>query len=281
MMGFIHSAKTFRQSLNYCLLDKKLSLAEGGSPGEVRFRDRAEILYFNQCFGNRETLIRQFNEVGHLRPNMSKAVFHLSISFPPGERLAKSTLVDISVDCARAFEFERHQFVTILHKDTVQQHIHIVANRIGFDRHVADDSYSYGRMADYCREGELRFHLTRELGPRRYQSPEQRLTPRQGLRLDKLKQTITHALTLATDYPAFETTMKLNGYAVHRSERGIAFSEDRKVFIKGSEAGYPWKTIRLALEQKLELRQEQHLRQKQHLRQEPELQRKHQLRLTL
>lgn len=283
MMGFIHPATSFRQALNYCVEDKRLSPILRNTPDQVIFKDRAEILYYNQCFGNRNELIRQFNETRRLHPNMSKAVFHLSISFPPGERLAKSALVDISIDCARAFDFDRHQFVTILHKDTAQQHIHIVANRIGFDRHVADDSYTYGRMADFCRLAERRFHLTPELGPRRYLSKEQRLIPRRGIRLDRLKETITRALTHAADYPAFEATMTLNGYTVHKSERGIAFSEDQKVFIKGSEAGFPWRTIRSQLEQQQTLRQEQQqlLRQKQQLQQERKPKQHPRLRLNM
>jgi len=276
MMGYIHTAASFRQTFGYCLEDKKLSPAERiipqspaqrATPGEVRFRDRAEVLYYNQCFGARDELIRQFNMTRHLRPNMSEAVFHISLSFPPGERLPKSTLVDISLDCARSFDFDRHQFVTILHKDTKQQHIHIVANRIGFDRHVAIDSFSKGHMADYCRQAELRYDLTREPGPRRYLSPEQRLTPCQGIRLTRLKESISHALQAAIDFPSFEKSMTLDGYKVFKSERGIAFRDLEHVTFKGSEAGYPWKEIsrRLSqqLEQKQQLEQEQKLEQHQ------------------
>jgi hypothetical protein len=171
---------------------------------------------------------------------MSEAVFHISLSFPPGERLPKSTLVDISLDCARSFDF---------------------------DRHVASDSFSKGHMADYCRQAELRYDLTRERGPRRYLSPEQRLPRRQGLRLTRLKESISHALETALDYPSFEKSMTLDGYKVFKSERGIAFRDMEHVTFKGSEAGYPWKEISRRLSQQLEQQkqseQEQKLQQHQ------------------
>jgi hypothetical protein len=256
MMGRIHTAASFSKTLAYCLEDKRLSLTQGGGQGRVIYKDRAEIIGFNQCFGNRQELLSQFREVSRLDPNMSLPVLHISLSFPPRERLSKGRLVEIAGDCARSLDFDRHQFVTILHKDTAQQHIHLVANRIGFDRHTFDDSFSYGKIADYCRSAERRLGLVQEPGPRRYQTAIQRLSPRKGMRLDRLRQQIGDALFESMDYPAFEQSMRQRGYTVFKS-RGIAFMDKKKVVIKGSEAGYPWHAIESALEKKQRLRQEE------------------------
>lgn len=260
MMGMFRTTNSFRQTLNYCLLDKYLSQAQGGA---ALFKDRAEILWYNQCFGNRQELIRQLNEVARLKPNFSERVLHISLSLPPGERLAKSNLVNLAADCARSLGFDKHQYLTILHKDTQQQHLHLVANRIGFDGHTVSDSYSHGRMADYCRDAERRLGLRQELGPRRYLTKEQRQTPRHGMRLDKLKQHIEEALKLSQNYPEFEHSMRQRGYSVFKNKRGIAFMDEKKVFIKGSETGHPLHTIEAHLEISLRLRQEQELKQTQ------------------
>ena len=149
MMGRINVPGSFRKTITYCLEDKHLSQAQGGG---ALFKDRADILWYNLCFGNKRELIRQFNEVARLKPNMSKPVFHISLSLPPGERLKKGDLMNLAVDCARSLGFDRHQYLVILHKDTAQQHLHLVANRVGFDGRAISDSFSKGKIADYCRE---------------------------------------------------------------------------------------------------------------------------------
>ena len=289
MMGRIYTASSFRQTLAYCMEDKKLALA--GEPRlslgdlqsppaprlrQVAFKDRAEVFWYNQCYGNRQELVRQFNEVARLKLNVSEPVFHISLSLPPGERLPKPRLVDLAYDCARHMDFDRHQFVAILHKDTPQQHFHLVANRIGFDLHTASDSYSVGKMADFCREAELKHNLIQEPGPRRYQRKEERLAPRQGLRLDKLKEDIRQSLKEALNYPEFRQQMQEKGYKVYDENRGIAFMDKKNVVFKGSEAGYSLQLIESTLVANQQLRLQQQLKL-QRQQEEEELRRRHRL----
>jgi hypothetical protein len=260
MMGRIYSTGSFRQTLDYCLEDKHLSRSRGG---DAIYKDRAEIIWYNQCFGNKRELTRQFNEIAHLKRNMSLPVFHISLSLPPGERLTKGALVELASGCARSLDFDKHQYVAILHKDTAQQHLHLVANRVGFDGHTISDSYSYGRMADYCREAELRHGLRREQSPRRYQSKEERQAPRHGLRLDKLRQHIREALQESLDYPQFRHHMEQSGYQVFKNEKGIAFMDEKKVVFKGSEAGHALYSIENILALNVIRRQAQHQQARQ------------------
>jgi hypothetical protein len=279
MMGRIHTTGSFRQALSYCLEDKKLSRQQQQSQDRqssekeqlsrqqsraVIFKDRAEILWYNQCFGNRQELTRQFKEVSRLEPNMSKPVFHISLSLPSGERLPKGALVDLASDCARSLGFDKNQYVAILHKDTSQQHLHLVANRVGFDGQTVSDSYSHGKIADFCRAAELRHGLRQELNPRRYLTKEQLRIPRHGLRLDKLRDNIRAALLESRDYPQFEHHMRERGYSVLKGEKGIAFMDEKKVVFKGSEADYPLHTIKATLAKDLGLRQRELQRQDVH-----------------
>jgi len=67
MIGKITIGKSFRGCLIYCLNDKQKL-----HKNEVVFKNRAEILMFNKCFGNQNELIQQFNEVRQLNPKLAK-----------------------------------------------------------------------------------------------------------------------------------------------------------------------------------------------------------------
>jgi hypothetical protein len=47
---------------------------------------------------------------------------------------------------------------------------------------------------------------------------------------------------------------------VYKNERGIAFKQDRHIFHRGWEAGYPWKKIEAILQQNAKQKQEEKLR---------------------
>ncbi len=56
MIGKIMIGKSFRGCISYCLEDKKIL------QDEVSMQKRAEVLYYNQCFGNKKELIAQFTD---------------------------------------------------------------------------------------------------------------------------------------------------------------------------------------------------------------------------
>ena len=65
MIGKITIGKSFKGCLLYCLDDKLQDPQK-----EQVMKDRAEILLFNQCYGNQKELIQQFNEVRQLNPKL-------------------------------------------------------------------------------------------------------------------------------------------------------------------------------------------------------------------
>lgn len=265
MIGRVKTSSCFRDSLNYCIQDKRQVNSQ-----EAEFKDRAEILYYHQCHGKMLTLNRQFEEVAAYRKNISKPVMTISLGMPPGEPLPKSKLVELAKECAEHMNFAEKQYVVILHKDVAHQHIHIVANRIGYDGSVTSDSYNYQKINEYCRAAEVRHGLTRTLAPMRYRSAEERLLPRQHERLDNLKENIRQALLQSKDIEEFKRRMEERGYAVYHSERGMAFRNDQHVIFRGYEAGYPYKKIQSILSQELVHRQEE---ERQRLEKELRLQR--------
>lgn len=173
MIGKITIGKSFRGCIAYCLNDKVQRHQQ-----EKIIEDRAEILLFNKCFGNEKELVQQFNEIRQFNPKVSKPVLHITLSLAPGEMLQKDKLMQVSEDCAKELGFENSQFVAISHRDTNHQHIHIVANRIGFDKRTVSDSNNYQKIAKFCRRMESKYELKQVLNPRRFLSKEQRNIPR-------------------------------------------------------------------------------------------------------
>ncbi|MDI3321311.1 relaxase/mobilization nuclease domain-containing protein [Pinibacter soli] len=249
MIGKIITGKSFNGCLKYCLNDK-LSEEEFG---EQALKNRAEVLVFNQCFGNEKELIQQFNEVRNLNRKLSKPVMHITLSFAPGEQLSKYKLGEICEDCAKEMGFNKNQFVAIYHNDTRHQHVHIVANRIGFDGKTLSDSNNYKKVADYCRCTELKYHLRQVLSPKKFLSKELRQTNRQDQRKDKLKTDIKESLLKAFNFHEFEQRMRALKYEVIKS-RGIAFRDKQKVYTKGSDVGFSLSRIEKLLELKPSLK---------------------------
>lgn len=253
MIGKVITGNSFYHCFKYCLEDKinlseeqKLELSQRDN---VQHKERAEVLYYNSCFGNLNELTSQFSEVSKLSRRVQKPVFHFTISLAHGENLSKNQLIEIAQACTEAFKVDQNQYAVVLHKDTNAQHIHIVANRVGYDGKVASNSNNYRQMADLCRKLEIKHQLKQVLNPRAFLPKEQRMIPRQNARMDQLKENIRQVLQQVKTYEQFEQKMRSLGYQVLKG-RGIAFIDDKKVKIKGSEVGYSLMTIERLLSQK-------------------------------
>ena len=248
MIGKIIIGKSFPGCLNYCLHDK----LQQTTREEQIMKDRAEIICYNQCFGNDKELIQQFNEVRALNPRLAKPVLHITLSLAPGEKLAIHTLSEMVADCARELGFEKNQYLAVLHKDTRHQHLHIVVNRIGFDGKTLSDSNNFKKIAAYCRKMEEKYQLQKVLSPGRFLSKELKKVPRMDVRKEQLKVDIKNCLASSKTYPEFELHMKSLHYEIIKG-RGITFVDLQKVYTKGSDVGYSLATIEKQLGQKYEL----------------------------
>jgi hypothetical protein len=258
MIGIMTLGQSFSGCIAYCLEDKinlseeqkmELSINEN-----LQHKDRAEVIYYNNCFGDAKELASQFNDVRKLSARVEKPVLHISLRLAPGESLSKDQLVEIAQSCAAEFKFDKNQYVCALHKDTREQHIHIVANRVGYDGKAVSLTNNYRRMANFCRQMEKKYNLREVLNPRKFLLKEERLIPRQDMRKERLKMDIRETLQQVTSYQEFANKMKALGYTVLKG-RGISFIDDKKVKIKGSEVGFSLSKIEriLELRQKIEM----------------------------
>lgn len=242
MIGKVSTGKSFRGCLLYCLNDKKQPSEKEAMEG------RAELIKFNQCFGNQQELIAQFNAVRQLNPKLSKPVLHITLSLAPGEQLSKDKLMEMCEHCAKEMGFENNQYIAVHHLDTKHQHIHIIANRIDFDKCTVSDSNNYKKIAAYCRKMEQLYGLREVLNPRRFLPEQQRSIPRLDQRKVQIKRHVQQSLAASRSYEEFERLMKEKKYEVIKG-RGIAFRDEKKVYVKGSEVGFPLQKIEHILEQ--------------------------------
>ncbi len=238
------TGKSFRGCLLYCLNDK----VQKEQKDEAIFKNRTEIVSFNQCFGSAAELINQFNRVGQLNPKLSKPVLHLTLSLSPGESLSKDKLMEMAEQCAQEFGFDKNQYIAVQHLDTRHRHLHIVANRIGFDKRTVSDSNNYQKMASFCRKMELKYKLQQVQSPNKFLVNKEHRRPRQDKRKLMIQQHVREALLKSVDYGDFERLMKEKKYQVVRA-RGIAFRDEKKVYVKGSEIGFSLQTIERILMQ--------------------------------
>lgn len=266
MIGHVSIGASFYHCISYCLEDKKelteQQKQELSMQDHLQHRERAEVLEYNKCFGNKHELTQQFKDVQKLSRRVEKPVLHLSLRLASGETLTKGQLMEMGRACAAAFGVAENQYICVLHKDTKEQHIHIAANRVGFNGKVASDSNSYKRMASLCRSLEKQYNLQEVLSPRAFLSPKDRLLPRHDQRKERLKEDIRQTLEKVSLYSAFEKQMQALGYKVIKG-RGISFIDDKKVKIKGSEVGFSLAKIDriLSIKQQLEINKAKQQRQ--------------------
>jgi hypothetical protein len=271
MIGDIGTGASFYHLISYVLEDK-INLSEEEKQQrslreDLQHKERAEVLDYNLCFGDKFELTQQFKEVEKLGNKLKKPVLHLSVRLAPSDQLDKNQLIEIGRACAKEFGVADNQYICVLHKDTKEQHIHIAANRIGFDGKTASDSNSYKRMAALCRTLEKQYNLNEVLSPRRFLSAKDRLIPRHDTRKEKLREDIGQTLKTVNHYTGFEQQMAALGYKVIKG-RGISFIDDKKVKVKGSEVGFSLMTIEKVLSLKHELVNRQSVSRQPHFQKE-------------
>lgn len=242
MIGKIMTGKSFGGCLLYCLNDKIQRHQEHV------MKNRAEILMFNKCYGDQKELVQQFNDVRRLNPKLSKPVMHVTLSLAPGEDLTIDKWMEMVHQCAKDMGVENNQYIAIQHKDTSHHHVHIEANRVGFDKRTVSVSNSYKKIAGYCRKMELKYELKQVLSPRLYLSESERLLPRQDQRKQQLTVHIQQAFKISRNYHEFDRAIKEKGYQIIKG-RGISFIDEKNVKVKGSELNYSLRTIERILDE--------------------------------
>ena len=124
-------------------------------------KEGGRIISSNMAGEKPRELAAEFGEIRKLRPNLGKAVMHVSLSAAPGEKLTDEQWQAIGQRYLRGMGFTDNQFVMTRHTDTEHEHIHILANRITHAGEVVSDGQDYKRQETIMREIERDFRLQR------------------------------------------------------------------------------------------------------------------------
>ena len=124
-------------------------------------KDKGHVIDSNMAGQHPRELAAEFGEIRKLRPNLGKAVLHVSLAAAPGEHLTDEQWRQIGQRYLRGMGFKDNQFVITRHTDTEHEHIHILANRITHGGAVVSDAHDYRRQETLMREIERDFGLQR------------------------------------------------------------------------------------------------------------------------
>ena len=126
--------------------------------------EKGALLDTNMAGATPRELAAEFGAIRALRPTLGKAVLHVSLTAAPGEQLSDEQWREIGQQYLAGMGFSEHQYVLTRHTDTEHDHIHLVANRIGFDGQVVSDSHDYPRQEQLMRGIEREYGL-QEVAP--------------------------------------------------------------------------------------------------------------------
>lgn len=185
-----------------------------------------------------------FNRGRQLNPNLGQAVWHTSLSFNPDDtgKLDSAKMLAIAEGYVQKMGLDKTQYAIIRHHDQPDnQHLHIIANRVGDDGQTIKDGQNFFRSKQALKELIQEYGLTPPQGLR----PEkQHPAQLQGAELTKheLRQALHQALATAPDRPALLATLQAQQISAREFANktgqvtGISFEKDRTVF-KGSQLG--------------------------------------------
>ena len=148
MIGKTKTGTGFKGAVYYCLQNKKTP----------------EILDLNGLsHTDAKGLTREFNAIYGENPNISKPVWHSSLSFTKQDNMTNDKMVEIANRFMEkaGFTKDNNQFVIIKHNDREHTHCHIIANRVGFDGKAVSDYYCKSKTVQWSKEIEKEYNLTR------------------------------------------------------------------------------------------------------------------------
>ncbi|HHU8553708.1 TPA: relaxase/mobilization nuclease domain-containing protein [Escherichia coli] len=213
-------------------------------------------------YNNVSDLTDEFKIVSSFRQDIKKPVFHAFLSLPKNEHLTDEQWQEIAKDYLKEMNvnIEKHQYICVRHNDTDQDHIHIVANRVGLDGSVWLGQHSAFNTIAACERLEVKHGLTitQSLkGQKSDVSAPTKAEIEQALRTGEkparlvLQASLQAAMTGKPDLETFVERLQAVGIeprfnvASTGNVAGVSFSVNDIAF-KGSQLGkkYSWNTIK-------------------------------------
>lgn len=240
------TGKSFKNRVDYILKDDHSFICSNMSADKNNVSD----------------LTDEFKAVSSFRQDIKKPVFHAFLSLPKNEHLTDQQWEEIAKDYLKEMNIniEKHQYICVRHNDTDQDHIHIVANRVGLDGSVWLGQHSAFNTIAACERLEVKHGLTitQSLkGQKSDVSAPTKAEIEQALRTGEkparivLQNALQAAMTGKPDLETFVERLQAVGIeprfnvASTGNVAGVSFSVNDIAF-KGSQLGkkYSWNTIK-------------------------------------
>jgi Relaxase/Mobilisation nuclease domain len=158
-------------------------------------------------------------------PRVEEPVYHFGLSLAEGEHLTREQWEDAAGRVLASMGLADHQAVLIAHRDTDNEHVHIVVNRIG------DDGRAWRPFRDmvHAHEAipgiEIDYGLTRtgrDQAPPDLNAGAVRETMRTGVQplADRVREQAGHVFAQATSWVELEAGLAELGFRLEPAERG-------------------------------------------------------------
>lgn len=197
MVGLAKATKGSTQAIDYIMNDK----------GE------AVELTRNYVMGeNGQEVLAEFREIQRLNTRCENNTYTLVLSPDASQsKLSQEELLKLTQDHLKNLGLEKHQYIAYVHHSTKSQHIHIIANRIGFDGKAHSDSNIHLKAHESADKlaKERGFHTAKEI-----------TQMKRAMTLDlrkEIHQAYTQCKNQSVSMDDFERLMSEKGYDVKMS----------------------------------------------------------------
>lgn len=220
-------------------------------------QSKGYMLDSNMAGSTTRELAREFGQVRALRPNLSRAVCHVSLALAPGESLSDAQWKEVAQKYLEHMGFTENQFIATRHTDAAHQHIHLLINRVTLSGEVVSDSHDYKRQESLMRRLEREYGLSQVKPSREAERKalakgeiEHALRTEQPSVRMRLQELVDIALRQARTLTDFITALDGQGVSIKLNQAstgrisGISFALDG-VAMKGSDLGrgYTWNAL--------------------------------------
>ena len=226
MIGKIVTGKSFGGAVEYVLKKEKARLLESDGVDTESIR----------------SIIDDFNFQRKARREIAKVVGHISLSFHRDDapKLTDERMRELAAAYMECMGIADTQYIVARHNDTEHPHLHIIYNRVKYDRTLVADKNERRRNVKVCKQLKRRYGLT-------FSNGRQDIKTERLHGADKVRQEVFDAVTRIlpkcdriADLSAKLKRQGIGVQFVHRGNdpkkavQGVTFTKDGLTF-KGSQ----------------------------------------------
>ena len=226
MIGKIITGKSFGGAVEYVLRKEKARLLDSDGVDTESIR----------------SIIDDFNFQRKARREIAKVVGHISLSFHRDDAptLTDDRMRELAAAYMESMGIADTQYIVARHNDTEHPHLHIIYNRVKYDRTLVADKNERRRNVKVCKQLKRRYGLTFSNGKRDIKT--ERLHGADKVR-QEIFDAITRILPKCDRIADLSAKLKRQGIGVQfvrrgndpkKAVQGVTFTKDGLTF-KGSQ----------------------------------------------